>query len=87
MKLLSNFLFILLASSTYRCANDDTINCSQAAQEMVGEWIGESHYVRPSSADGNSHEFTLTVESSNDCSFIGFTAFKDSNNTEIFMIC
>ena len=81
MKLLTTFLFIFLASSTYRCANDDTINCSQAAQEMVGEWTGESHYVRPSSADGNKHEFTLTVESSKDCSFTGFTTFKDSNNT------
>ena len=79
MKLLTTFLFIFLASSTYRCANDDTINCSQAAQEMVGEWIGESHYVRPSSADGNKHEFSLTVESSIDCTFTGFNTFKDSN--------
>ena len=33
------FLFIILASSTYRCA-DDVVDCNEASQNMVGEWSG-----------------------------------------------
>ena len=53
------FLFIILASSTYRCADDDTIDCSEASKNMVGEWSGQISYSRPTSADGKKHNFSL----------------------------
>ena len=37
MKILIHLAFILLASSTYRCAEDEiTIDCTQATSDMVG---------------------------------------------------
>ena len=32
--------FILLASSTYRCA-DDVVDCTEASKNMIGEWSVE----------------------------------------------
>ena len=78
---LTTIIFILLASSTYRCLDDDRIDCSLVANEMIGEWVGELNYERPSSANGKKHTKTLIIQSSNDCSFYGFSKYNESDNT------
>ena len=75
------FIFIILASSTYRCADDDTIDCSEASKNMIGEWSGQISYSRPTSADGKKHNFSLIVTSSSACNFEGFTTYDDSNTS------
>ena len=81
MKSLTTFLFIFLASSTYRCREaEDTINCADAAKQMVGTWEGRADYTS-SSANGTTHKMTLSVISSNDCFFQGISAFNESNTT------
>jgi len=54
------FLFIILASSTYRCA-DDVVDCNEASQNMVGEWSGIINYTNPYSANGKKHNFSLYI--------------------------
>ena len=75
------YLFILLASSTYRCADDDTIDCSEASKNMIGEWSGSIYYSRPSSATGKKHNFNLFIRSSSGCNFEGFSTYEDSNTS------
>ena len=74
------FLFIILASSTYRCA-DDVVDCTEASQNMVGEWSGIINYTSPYSANGKTHNFSLYINSSKDCTFKGFITFNDSNTS------
>jgi hypothetical protein len=81
MKLILLF-FILLASSTYRCA-DDVVDCTEAARGMIGQWNGEISYTSPSSANRKKHAFSLIVTSSNECYFEGFTTYSDSNTSFI----
>ena len=81
MKLLSSLIFILLASSTYRCNEpEDIIDCSSAAQQMIGTWKGRADY-SSWSANGETHEVTLSIISSNDCFFQGINTFKEANTT------
>ena len=45
MKSTTLFVFILLASSTYRCAEDElTIDCAKATSDMIGTWKGNLNY-------------------------------------------
>ena len=81
MKLLIIYIFIFLASSTYRCSDGGQIDCSIASQEMIGVWEGELVYERPNSAKNKKNTQTLVIESSDDCSFTGFSSYDDSNNT------
>ena len=74
------FLFIILASSTYRCA-DDVVDCNEASLNMVGEWSGIINYTNPYSANGKTHNFSLYINSSKDCTFKGFITFEDSNTS------
>ncbi len=77
MKLITTFLFILVASSTYRCKEpEDTINCKDAATQMIGVWKGKNDY-----SNGGTHNMTLTVTSSNNCFFQGISSFEESNTT------
>ena len=74
------FSFILIAGSTYRCSDDNTINCSLAAKEMIGVWEGELHYKGPNIANGEKHIKSLVIESSTDSLFFGFSSYNESNN-------
>ena len=61
MKSLFYLAFILLASSTYRCADDElTIDCEQATRDMVGTWKGTLNYAN-SRANGTRHNITLSI--------------------------
>ena len=81
MKSLTTFLFIFLASSSWRCDEpEDTINCADAAKQMIGTWKGRTDYTS-SSASGSTHKITLSIISSNDCFFQGISAFEESNTT------
>ena len=81
MKLLTTLIFIILASSTYRCREPEaTIDCSSAAQQMIGTWKGRADYTSWS-ANGETHEVTLSIISSNDCFFQGINTFKEANTT------
>ena len=81
MKLLSSLIFIILASSTYRCSEpEDIIDCSSAAQQMIGTWKGRADYTSLS-ANGETQEVTLYIKSSNDCFFQGINTFKEANTT------
>ncbi len=81
MKSLTTFLFIFLASSSWRCEEpEDTIDCADAAKQMIGTWKGRTDYTN-SSASGTSHNITLSIISSNDCFFQGISAFDQSNTT------
>ena len=81
MKLLTTLIFIILASSTYRCSEPEaTIYCSSAAQQMIGTWKGRADYTSWS-ANGETHEVTLSIISSNDCFFQGINTFKEANTT------
>ena len=64
MKLLIIYIFIFLASSTYRCSDGGQIDCSIASQEMIGVWEGELVYERPNSAKNKKNRQTLVIESS-----------------------
>ena len=72
--------FILLASSTYRCA-DDVVDCTEASKNMIGEWSGTINYTNPYNANGKTHNFSLIINSSNECTFKGFSTFEDSNTS------
>ena len=81
MKFLSTLIFIILASSSYRCSEDEiTIDCSSAANSMVGTWKGRASYTN-SQAQGQVYNLTLSVISSNDCFFSGIMAFDESEST------
>ena len=48
MKLLITLLFIIVASTTYRCGKgEDTIDCISATSEMIGTWDGIISYSQP----------------------------------------
>ncbi len=77
MKLITTFLFILVASSTYRCKEpEDTINCEDAAKQMLGTWKGNNEF-----SNGDIINMTLTINSSNNCFFQGISSFDNSNTT------
>jgi len=81
VKLLSSLIFIILASSTYRCSEgEDTIDCASAANNMVGTWKGRASYTN-FSAQGEAHNLTLSIISSNDCFFSGIMAFDEAETT------
>ena len=99
MKLLISLIFIILASSTYRCGKgEDTIDCTEATPQMVGTWKGNILYTgpqRPSNeafgseigeAIGANHEFTLDVESSSECDFNGTITYGEVSNNTVFNI-
>ena len=84
-------VFIILASSTYRCSDQETVDCKQVDQELIGDWKGVANYFGPRQANGSTHNFTLTIENSNGCSFTGHTkydnfptTFNVSGNVDIF---
>ena len=82
MKILNIFLFILLANTTYRCADEENlIDCNSAAKQMMGRWEGASQYTQPSSARGVTQKFEIDVTSVNDCMFYGISSFEDSFTT------
>ena len=74
-------VFIILASSTYRCSDQETVDCNQVDQELVGDWKGVANYIGPTPAIGSSHNFTLTIENSNGCSFTGYTKYDNFSTT------
>ena len=79
MKSLVTFLFIFLASSSWRCDEpEDTINCADAAKQMIGTWKGRTDYTS-SSASGTSHKITLSIISSNDCFFLRLLVLTELN--------
>ena len=82
MKILNIFLFILLANTTYRCADEENlIDCNSAAKQMMGRWEGASQYTQPSSARGVTQKFAIDVTSVDDCMFYGISSFEDSFTT------
>ena len=58
MKLIIIYIFIFLASSTYRCSDGGQIDCATASQEMIGVWEGELVYERPNSARNKRNKQT-----------------------------
>ncbi|MAD59231.1 MAG: hypothetical protein CMB81_02745 [Flammeovirgaceae bacterium] len=81
MKIITSLVFILLASSTYRCAEEEiTIDCTQATSDMIGTWRGKLSYTN-SQANGASHNITLSIISSNGCLFQGISAFDASGTS------
>lgn len=72
------FTFILLASSTYRCKEDELlIDCEAAASEMVGTWTGYHSTTNKSF----NEPFTLTVTESHGCIFTGVTTYAASETS------
>ena len=81
MKSLVTFLFIFLASSSWRCDEpEDIINCADAANQNNGKSKGRTHKTKTSTTR-SSHKITLTIISTNDCFFQGISAFEESNTT------
>jgi len=77
MKILNIFLFILLANTTYRCAEDEnTIDCNSAVQQMLGRWEGASNYTQPSSARGVTQQFAINVHQQMAACFMVFHPLK-----------
>ena len=72
-----SLVFIILASSTYRCSDQEIIDCKEIDNEILGEWQGSLNYLSPRSASGDNHDFILKIDDSNDCSFIGITTYKN----------
>ena len=48
---------------------------------MIGEWSGTINYTNPYYANGKTHNFSLIINSSNECMFRGFSTFEDSNTS------
>ena len=99
MKLLISLIFIILASSTYRCGKgEDTIDCNTATAQMEGVWNGKLLYSGPegriSSATGQeiptavgvTHNFTLEVTSINECIFNGKITYGSISNNTVYEI-
>ena len=78
MKSLITLLFILVASTTYRCGKEEeTINCADATAQMLGSYSGKLVYSGPEppfvsdpftgiplgNSTGDSHDFTMEVTS------------------------
>lgn len=82
MKISAFFLFILLANTTFRCAEEEnTINCNDASNDMIGRWEGTSSYTQPSSASGVMQKFAIDIVTTDGCLFYGISSFEDSNTT------
>lgn len=83
MKSFVTFLFILIASSTYRCGKEEeTIDCVAATSSMIGSFDGTISYSSPQIANGQKHFFTLEITDVNECVFIGTSTYgTESNNT------
>ena len=78
MKLLNLFLLIFLWNTTYRCKKDElTIDCEDAAKNMIGTWKGN----QSNNAKTFSDSFTLKVTSSDGCRFLGETSYSQSITT------
>ena len=85
MKSLTTFLFIFLASSSWRCEEpEDTIDCADAAKQMIGTWKGRTDYTN-SSASGTSHNMTLSIISSNDCFFKELVLLINQTQHSLFL--
>jgi len=69
--------FIILASSTYRCSDQEVVNCKNIDKEILGEWSGSLNYSGPRSAIGDNHTFILKIDNSNNCSFSGSTSYDN----------
>ena len=55
MKSLITFLFIIVASTTYRCGKEEeTIDCNEATSQMVGTWNGNLLYTLPGPQNANT---------------------------------
>ena len=78
MKFINILLLIFLWNTTYRCKKDElTINCEDAAKNMIGRWKGSQYTNNGSFND----EFTLKIISSDGCSFLGETSYSQSIST------
>ena len=80
MKQLITFLFIFLASSTWRCDEpEDTINCADATKSIIGQWDGRLLYDA-----GYKQNITLDITTNTSCVFTGLMSFEDSQT--IFIV-
>ena len=87
MKSFITFLFILIASSTYRCGKEEeTIDCVAATATMLGKFNATVTYNSPPIANGTSHSFVLEVTDVNDCLFTGTTTYGSEFNNHVLNI-
>ena len=97
MKSLITFLFIFIASTTYRCGKgEDTIDCVEATAQMIGSWDGRLQYSGPEgrlssasgaeipSAVGVNHIFTLEILSVTECTFFGQITYGTISNNTVY---
>ena len=79
MKQFTIFLFILVASSTYRCEEpENTIDCKTATASLVGNWEGTLLYDA-----GYRQNIDLRITSNTGCTFLGTIGFEDSHTVFI----
>ena len=96
MKSLITFLFIIVASTTYRCGKEEeTIDCVAATAQMIGSWDVTLIYTNPptayfqglasntiTGAIGTTHKMVLDITETSQCNFIGTMTYGTiSNNT------
>ena len=87
MKSFITFLFILIASSTYRCGKEeDTIDCIAATASMLGKFDAKTTYSSPLIAEGLTHNFILEITEVNDCMFVGTTTYGSNFNNHVLNI-
>ena len=78
MKFLNILLIVFLWNTTYRCKKDElTIDCNEAAKNMIGTWTG----FQSNNAKTFSDSFTLKVSSSDGCTFFGESSYSQSITT------
>ena len=86
MKSFITFMFILIASSTYRCGKEeDTIDCIAATASMLGKFDAKTTYSSPLIAEGLTHNFILEITEVNDCMFVGTTTYGSNFNNHVTM--
>ena len=96
MKSLITLLFIIVASTTYRCGKEEeTIDCNAATAQMIGSWDVTLIYTNPptayfqglasntiTGAIGTTHKMVLDITETSQCNFIGTMTYGTiSNNT------
>tara|TARA_Y100000768_G_scaffold177659_1_gene132937 strand:- start:1106 stop:1711 length:606 start_codon:yes stop_codon:yes gene_type:complete len=98
MKSLITFLFIIVASTTYRCGKEEeTIDCNEATSQMLGTWNGNLLYTLPGpqnantaniipGATGVNHDFVLEITSTSECSFFGSITYGEISNNTVYQI-
>ena len=99
MKSLITFLFIIVASTTYRCGKEEeTIDCVAVTAQMIGTWDVTLSYTNPGTAysqgglnnyegpKGTQMNMVLDITETSECGFSGTMTYGAISNNHSFNV-